>query len=308
MRYGILRKAALLIALAAGVSWTPAAEALPLSDLVRNLSQSLHRGSWFRDRSDYYQRFYMERFKGRSAEAAGNVPFYRRLSVALVSPTPKGEVIARLVYDTDGNLKPKEVRPNSRNVFGAPGFLELVFFPLYPELVSCYEIMDLGASSVNGRETRMLRLLPLPGAVKKPLVEGVFHVEPDTGRPVRLSVTRLHNFEALDSKLKKLFEFKCELDFRTLPNEVSVPWRCKGSGYSEIMRWNGYFTFTFNEWEYRPCSLPQYADVKSWFEKLQGFGDPAPPDTPLPADRLPEVTETEPTTPTETDLSDGSDK
>ena len=295
------------------VCWSPAllraADPLPLGDLVRNLSQALHRGSWFQDRSTYYQRLYIERFKNRPAEGQAQAAFYRRLSVAEVSPTEKGEVIARLVYDTDGDMKPKDVKPSSRNVFGAPGFLELVFFPLYPENVELYEILDLGASSIDGAETRMVRILPWPGGEKKPLVEGVFHVDPYTGRPIRLSVTRLHNFDALDSRLKKLLEFRCELDYRTLPNEVSIPWKCKGNGNSEVIRWNGLFNFTFYEWDFRPSALPKYAEVKPYYEKLAGFRDPAPPDTPAVGNRLPDVTSAEPAEgangPVEEDLPEG---
>ena len=259
---------------------TAAPEIVPLGDLMNRVGQSQHRGGWFRDRCVYYQRVYMERFKNRSAEGGFEDLFYQRQTVAEVSAGQDQEVIARVVSDTDGELKPKKVSGNTRSLFGIPRFIELLFFPLYPELVGHYEITDLGVSSQGGRNVRILRLYPKPGTDEQPLVEGLIYLDPATGAPVKLTIDRLHHFEALDSKLKGLIEFSASVTYRTLPNGVTVPFKAEGQGFSKITRYNGYFRFKFEEWGYH--ANPLYPDVNPWFDKMPGFQDGSPPaaDTP----------------------------
>lgn len=263
---------------------TPAPEIVPLGDLLNKVGQSQHRGGWFRDRCVYYQRVYVERFKNRSADGNFEDLFYQRQTVAEVSADQDQEVIARVVSDTDGELKPKKVSGNTRSLFGVPRFLELLFFPLYPELVGKYEITDLGVSSQGGSTVRILRLYPKPGTDEQPLVEGLIYLDPATGAPLKLAIDRLHHFEALDSKLKGLLEFGGTVTYRTLPNGVTVPSKAEGRGFSKITRWNGYFRFKFEEWGYH--ANPLYPDVNPWFDKMPGFQDGSPPaaDAPEGAD------------------------
>jgi len=260
------------------ISWTPAAESLPLATLVRDLSLFQHRGGWFRDRCTYFQKISVERYKKRSDDGTFQKLFSRRQSVAEISADKKGEVISRLLSDTDGNLKPKKVKSSSRTVWGAPAFLELIFFPLYPEKVAFYLITDLGTTVMDDRSVRILRIYPKEGQ-SEPLVEGVFYLDPETGRPLRLQVNRLHNFVKLDKSLKNLLEFQYDLNFRTLPNGVTVPYKITGKGYSKIRRYNGYFNFIFEEWGYHPN--PLYPDVDTWFEKMKDFTDDPPNGAPL---------------------------
>lgn len=257
----------------------PSPEPLSLADLTERLALAQHRGSWFRDRSTYFQKIYLERYKDRDDAGEYLNRIQRRLSTAEVSADATGEVIARMVSDTDDQLRPRQVRSSSRQVFGAPAFLELIFFPLYPEKVSLYEKTDLGTVALDGRPTRVLRFSPRPGA-SEPLVEGVFYVHPTTGQPIRLQVARLHRFDLLDKQLDKLLEFDYVLDYRTLPNDVTVPHRARGRGFSQISRHKGFFQFRFEEWGYR--ASPLYPDVVPYYEALQGFVDEerpgAPPD------------------------------
>lgn len=263
---------------------TPTPEIVPLGDLLNKVGQSQHRGGWFRDRCVYYQRVYVERFKNRSADGNFEDLFYQRQTVAEVSADQDQEVIARVVSDTDGELKPKKVSGNTRSLFGVPRFLELLFFPLYPELVGKYEITDLGVSSQGGSTVRILRLYPKPGTDEQPLVEGLIYLDPATGAPLKLAIDRLHHFEALDSKLKGLLEFGGTVTYRTLSNGVTVPSKAEGRGFSKITRWNGYFRFKFEEWGYH--ANPLYPDVNPWFDKMPGFQDGSPPaaDAPEGAD------------------------
>jgi hypothetical protein len=273
-RYIALRILVLILILGWAVQAVPNQEFVPLAELLGQVKQAQHRGGWFRDRCIYYQRVYLERFKSRAADGSLEDSFYRRQTVAEVSAGQDGEVLARLVSDTDGDLQPKRVNGSSRNLFGAPRFLELLFFPLYPELVDMYEITDLGVSSLEGRKARILRLFPRPGHDKQPLVEGLLYLDPTTGAPVRLIIDRLHNFEALDSKLKDLLEFNITVEYRTLPNGVTVPAKAEGRGFSKITRYKGYFRFKFEEWGYHPN--PLYPDVNPWFDKMPGFQDNPP--------------------------------
>lgn len=264
----------------AGAGQLDAQDPLPLGEMVTNLAMTQHRGSWFRDRCIYFQRLNMERFKSRPEEGNDPAPFYRRQSVAEVSADKNGEVIAQLVSDTDGGMKRKTVSASSRNVFGAPRFLELIFFPLYPEQVKFYEITDLGTAQQAGRALRILRLFPRQGFDTEPLVEGVFYVDPVTGAPARLTIDRLHNFQALDSHLKDLLDFRAEIEFKTLPNGVTVPGKAVATGFSKISRYDGYFRIDFEEWGYR--ANPLYPDVNPYFEKMNSIPDPAPPPGPEP--------------------------
>lgn len=284
----LLRVLGFALACASWWTWVSPqqAENLHLDEVVANLTKDQHRAGWFRDRCFYYQKVYLERYKARPSEGGGAEPFYRRSSVAEIAADQKGEVVARLLSDTDGDMSPKKVKQGSRNVFGAPAFLELIFFPLYPENLPAYEVMDLGITQSNGRETRMIRLLPRPGFDSKPMVEGVFYVDPKTGAPVRLMVDKLVHFDKLDPKMKKMIEFHLLLDFRTLPNGVSVPFKGSGTGYSEVMRYDGHLKFSFDEWGYRPN--PGYPDVVPYFEKMRGFQDPGPADAPLGDTAAPE--------------------
>jgi hypothetical protein len=246
--------------------------ALSLAELIDQLTYAQHRGSFFRDRCVYFQRLQVERFKDRTADGVLENSFYQRLSVAEVSADKDREVVARLVSDTDGKLKPKTVSDSSRNVFGAPRFLELLFFPLYPERKTLFEITDLGEATVNGRRCRILRIYPHSN--QEPLVEGVFYVDPATGHPVRLVIDRLHHFELLDDNLDGLVEFHAQVDYRTLPNGVTVPQTCQADGNSRISRYKGFFKVDFKEWGYRPN--PLYPDVIPYFEKMPGFQDTEP--------------------------------
>jgi len=243
-----------------------------LAELIDNLANAQHRGSFFRDRCVYFQRLYVERFKERTPEGAYENSFYQRLSVAEVGADKNREVIARLVSDTDGKLKPKSVSDSSRNVFGAPRFLELLFFPLYPERKGLFEITDLGEAVINDRKCRILRIYPHSDA--EPLVEGVFYVDPATGHPVRLVVDRLHHFELLDDNLDGLVELHAQVEYRTLPNGITIPQVCRADGNSRISRYKGFFKIDFLEWGYRPN--PLYPDVVPYFEKMPDFKDPAP--------------------------------
>ncbi|HNR37486.1 MAG TPA: hypothetical protein PKN61_00480 [Acidobacteriota bacterium] len=258
---------------AALVAQGPAEGSPPsLAELIDNLANAQHRGSFFRDRCVYFQRLYVERFKERTPEGVYENSIYQRLSVAEVSADKDREVIARLVSDTDGKLKPKAVSESSRNVFGAPRFLELLFFPLYPERKSLFEITDLGEAVIGDRKCRILRIYPHSDA--EPLVEGVFYVDPVTGHPVRLVVDRLHHFELLDDNLDGLVELHAQVEYRTLPNGVTVPQACRADGNSRISRYKGFFKIDFLEWGYRPN--PLYPDVVPYFEKMPDFNDPAP--------------------------------
>jgi|GEM_PF-1110567 len=252
--------------------------AMPLGDVVHELSMHQHRGSWFRDRCSYFQRIYVERYKDLGPEGSYSDRFVRRLSVAEVSADEKGEVKARLLSDTNNDLEPKQVKDSSRVVWGAPAFLELIFFPLYPEKVQFYQITDLGTTILQKQEVRILRLDPKRG-LKEPLIEGIFYLDPATGRPRRLQVTRLHNFEELDKKMKDLEDFKADVTYRTLPNEVTVPYQVLAEGDSRVIRHKGFFKIRFEEWGYRPS--PFYPDVNSWFEKLRDFQE-EPHDDPPP--------------------------
>jgi hypothetical protein len=254
---------------------TPAPEIVPLGDLLGKVGQSQHRGGWFRDRCVYYQRVYMERFKNRTPDGSFEDLFYQRQTVAEVSADQSQEVIARVVSDTDGELKPKKVSGNTRSLFGIPRFLELLFFPLYPEMVGLYDVTDLGVSVQGGRAVRILRLYPKPGTDESSLVEGLIYLDPSTGSPLKLTIDRLHHFEALDSKLKGLLEFSATVTYRTLPNGVTVPAKAEGQGFSKITRYNGYFRFKFEEWGYH--ANPLYPDVNPWFDKMPGFQDGLPP-------------------------------
>ena len=251
----------------------PAQEMQGLADVSRNLSLVQHRGGWYRDRCIYFQRVHVNRYKKKSAEGALEELFYQRQSVAEVSADHNGEVIARLVSDTDGELNPKRVTSDSQNMFGAPRFLELLLFPMYPELVENYDITDLGVSSFRGRDSRVLRIYPRPDKKDLPLVEGLFYLDPATHAPMHLTIDRLHHFEMLDSKLEGLIEFQAEVEYQTLPNGVTVPSRAEGTGNSKITRYKGYFTFHFEEWGYKPN--PLYPDVRPYFEPK-----PAPPAAP----------------------------
>ena len=213
----------------------------------------------------------------RADSAEGNFEdlFYQRQTVAEVSAGQDQEVIARVVSDTDGELKPKKVSGNTRSLFGIPRFLELLFFPLYPEMVGLYDVTDLGVSSQGGHPVRILRLYPKPGTEQSSLVEGLIYLDPSTGAPIKLTIDRLHHFEALDSKLKGLLEFSATVTYRTLPNGVTVPSKAEGQGFSKITRYNGYFRFKFEEWGYH--ANPLYPDVNPWFDKMPGFQDGSPP-------------------------------
>lgn len=291
-----LLPALILLAVLAGAA--QAAETLSLQDLVSGAAAAQHRGGWFRDRCQYFQKIYIERYRERSEDGAFQKLFYRRVSVAEVSADQTGEVVARLVSDTDGDLKPKEVKASSRNVFGAPAFLELIFFPFYPENIPFLECTDLGPMNEGGRSLRMVGFKVKPDArygakgknkfVNYPrqnpsdpeqpvkLVEGVLFLDAATGAPVKLTISGLFQFEALDSHLKKLTDFQCSLEYRTLPNGVTVPHHAQGAFRSDVPRYDGYIRFTFDEWGYRPN--PLYAkDVQVWFEKMKDVQDDAPP-------------------------------
>jgi len=266
-----------------------AQEMQSLADVIRNLSLVQHRGGWFRDRCIYFQRVHLDRYKKKSSEGALEELFYQRQSVAEVSADQNGEVIARLVSDTDGELNPKKVSPDSQNMFGAPRFLELLLFPMYPELVENYDITDLGVSSFRGRDSRVLRIYPRPDRKDLPLVEGLFYLDPASGAPLHLTIDRLHHFETLDSKLSGLLEFQAEVEYQTLPNGVTVPSRAEGVGNSKITRYKGYFTYHFEEWGYKPN--PLYPDVRPYFEKKS---EPPPP---LKTEPVPPATEPPPAEP-----------
>lgn len=267
---------------------------LPLGEVVTQLSMAQHRGSWFRDRSVYFQRLYVERYKDQQPDGTFEDRFYRRQSTAEVSADKEGEVIAHLVADTDSRLRPKRVSGSSRLVFGAPAFLELIFFPMYPENVKYYQVTDLGTTRIDGQEMRILRFFPKEGA-QKPLVEGVFYVNPETGHPLKLSVDRLHNFDQLDKKLDKLMQFQCDVTYRTLPNGVTVPYRARGKGNSRVIRYKGYFQFTFEEWGYHPN--PLYPEVDAYYAKMKDFkdegGDATPPDLMIEVKDLKDTKKTE---------------
>lgn len=271
-----------MITLTLALCWMsgPAAgqELKPLGEMVDKLAHAQHRGSWFRDHCVYFQRIYLERYHNRDAGGQCHDLFYRRQSVAEVAAVKEGKdevVRARLISDTDGNLKPKKVGPTSMNLLGVPAFLELIIFPLLPddqpimlyqELIQQFEISDLGNTSLEGKSLRTLRLFPRPGPKKRPLVEGIFYADPETGAPVKLLVDRIHQLQLLDDKLKDLDELKVEVEFQTFPNGVTVPHRMKGEGFSRVNRYDGYFKFTFEEWGYRPN--PLYPDVLPYFEKM----------------------------------------
>jgi hypothetical protein len=269
---------AILFLLSIDLLWTPVrGVAMPLADIVRELSYHQHRGSWFRDRCSYFQRIYVERYKDKEQDGKYGDRFVRRLSVAEVSADDKGEVKARLLSDTDNDLEPKRVKDSSRVVWGAPAFLELIFFPLYPEKVQFYQITDLGTTMLHGEEVRILRLDPKRG-LKEPLIEGLFYLDPNDGRPRRLQVTRLHNFEELDKKLNDLEDFEADITYRTLPNQVTTPYKVFAEGDSRVIRHKGFFKIRFEEWGYRPN--PFYPDVNSWFDKMQDFQEEAHDDPP----------------------------
>ena len=244
---------------------------LPLAQVIHNLSRSLSHGSWFRDRCHYFEEIYVERYKKMDSNGGFDDLFYRRRSVAEVSANAKGVVIARLISDTDGNLRPKKVKSSSRTAFGAPAFLELIFFPLYPEKVDMYDITDLGVAKIDGISQKMLRIFPRPEYRNTPLVEGVYYVDPSTGKPIHLTINRLHHFKKLDKHLKKLLEFHCDVYYRILPNGVTVPHTAKGWGYSKITRYKGYFKFTFEEWGYSPN--PLYPEVNASFAKMKNYNE-----------------------------------
>jgi hypothetical protein len=253
------------------------ADSMPLGEVVNKLSLSQHRGGWFRDRSIYSQKIYVERYKDRNSEGEYERRFARRQSIAEVSADEKGEVIARLISDTNNKLEPKKVKSSSRTVWGAPAFLELIFFPMYPEKVKHYQITDLGTTRLNDQEMRILRIFPKERQ-KVPLLEGVFYLNPETGHPLRLQVNRLHNFQELDKKLKDLLEFEYDLTYQTLPNGVTVPSMAVGKGNSRITRHKGFFQFSFEEWGFQPN--PRYPEVNEWYEKMRDFNEPERDTTP----------------------------
>ncbi len=133
-----------------------------------------------------------------------------------------------------------------------------MFFPL-PERKGLFEITDLGEAVINDRKCRILRIYPHSDA--EPLVEGVFYVDPATGHPVRLVVDRLHHFELLDDNLDGLVELHAQVEYRTLPNGITIPQVCRADGNSRISRYKGFFKIDFLECTGPIRSIPTWCRI-----------------------------------------------
>ncbi len=244
---------------------------LSLGDIVDRLAVSQDRSSWFRDRCVYYQKIHVKRYK-KSLNNGFFGLFAEKESVAEVYPLESGEVVARLISDTDNHMKPKKVKGKRKLIFGAPAFLERIFFPFYPENVKYYDVVDLGnvfVEDFNGKKMEVRAIKIVPGVKKAPipLVEGIFYLDPDKGYPIRLNIDRLYFLHTLDKKLKKLYDFTSDIFYKRYFSKFSLPYRAKGKGNSRIIRYKGYFEFSFEEWGYKPS--PLYPEVKKYFQKVE---------------------------------------
>ncbi len=246
----------------------PLSKDLSLGEVVDNLARSQDRSSWFRDRCIYYQKIHVKRYKKKVDNTFKRL-FAEKESVAEVFPLENGEVVARLISDTDNHLRPKKVKGKRKLVFGAPAFLERIFFPFYPENVKYYDVVDLGnifIENSNGKklEARAIKIIPAVEKSPIPLVEGIFYLNKENGFPIRLTILKMHFLKSLDKKLKKLYDFKGEVFYKTYFSKFSLPHKSHGSGNSRILRYKGYFQFTFEEWGYKPS--PLYPEVKKYFK------------------------------------------
>lgn len=248
---------------------TSFSKSLSLGDVVDNLARSQDKSSWFRDRCIYYQRIHIKRYK-KKKDGEFIKLFSERESVAEVFPLETGEVVARLLSDTDNHLRPKKVKGKRKLAFGAPAFLERIFFPFYPENVKYYDVVDLGTFFIedsNGKkiETRAIKIIPAVDKAPIPLVEGIFYLNKDKGIPIKLTILKMHFLKSLDKKLKKLYDFKATIFYKTYFNKFSLPNKATGTGNSRILRFKGYFKFSFEEWGYKPS--PLYPIVNKYFKE-----------------------------------------
>jgi|SRR5262245_41003603 len=222
-------------------------------ELICKASANQDRSLYFRDHCRYEQKIHVERTKPKGDKEQIEE---QRDTTVTVEPAKKPDktgqtpVIVRVISDTDKKGNPKsKIKEDEPTLLSFGAVWDVALFPLLPERVKFYNFQEVVSDRKN---ERWFRFIPKSEVTDVALASGVAQLDPHSGEVLTVKIEGLHNLDAVDKEASKMKSFRATIDYNQYEGTLRMPTLAGGSGASGIRRFEGNFTFRFEEGKYVP--------------------------------------------------------